>query len=148
MRLRSIFPSLWQSETFAALPWDARFMLMGLWSYADDEGRGLDRVALISAALFPFDLERGSVDTFQRVAAAVDELAAAAVDELAAAAVDELAAAGLVARYEVDGTRYLAISNWSEWQKPQRPTPSHFPSPTSANAHPPEDSPSVLGVRS
>ena len=89
MRLRSIFPSLWQSETFAALPWDARFMLMGLWSYADDEGRGLDRVALISAALFPFDLERGSVDTFQRVAAAVDELAAAAVDELAAAAVDE-----------------------------------------------------------
>jgi hypothetical protein len=73
MRLRSIFPSLWQNETFAALSWDARFMLMGLWSYADDEGRGQDKVALIAAALFPFDLERDAAQTFQRTAAAVDE---------------------------------------------------------------------------
>src|SRR5262249_50984629 len=133
MRLRSILPALWQSETFAALSWDARFLLIGLWSYADDAGRDLDRVALIAAALFPFDLERGSVETFQRVAAAIDELAAA----------------GLVGRYEVDGTRYLQIVNWDDWQKPQRPTPSRFPDCSSGGFRStPEDSPSKFGVRS
>jgi hypothetical protein len=140
MRLRSIFPALWQAETFASMSWDARFMLMGLWSYADDEGRGLDKVALIAAALLPFDLQRNSEETFER----------------AAAAVDELCAAGAVTRYEVEGTKYLVISDWGEWQKPQRPTPSRFPAPTSGITkpsgglqNPPEDSGGFpLGVRS
>jgi hypothetical protein len=131
MRLRSIFPTLWQNEDFAALSWDARFMLMGLWSYADDEGRGLDKVALIAAALFPFDVQRDPRKTFARVSAAVDELAAA----------------GRVIRYQVDGTSYIQIADWRSSQKPQRPTPSRFPTPSLRN--PPEPSGGFpLGVRS
>jgi hypothetical protein len=81
-------------------------------------GRGLDRVVLIAAALVPFDLERDSVGTFERVAAAVDELVAA----------------GLIHRYEIGGVRYLQVADSGDWQRPQRPTPSRFP------AFPPEDS--------
>jgi hypothetical protein len=112
MRMRIILPKLWQSETFAGVSWDARFMLMGLWSYCDDAGRGPDKVALVAATLFPFDLQCDPSETFRRTTAALDELATA----------------HLIWRYTVNGDEYLQIVCWDDWQQPVRPTPSRIPS--------------------
>jgi len=109
--MRAILPKLWESETFAGVSWDARFMLVGLWSYCDDEGRGPDKVALIAATLFPFDLQNDPTETYRRTTAALDELAAAK----------------LIWRYRSRDDAYLQVLDWSDWQRPVRPTPSRIP---------------------
>jgi len=38
MRIRSIKPEFWKSETVAALSPLARLLFIGLWNYADREG--------------------------------------------------------------------------------------------------------------
>ena len=88
-------------------------MLVGLWSYCDDEGRGLDATALIAATLFPFDLQNDPSETYRRTNAALDELAAAK----------------LVWRCQSRGNAYLQVLDWSDWQRPARPNASRIPSP-------------------
>jgi hypothetical protein len=129
MRMRIILPKLWQSETFAGVSWDARFLLMGLWSYCDDEGRGLDKTALIASALFPFDLQSDPSETFRRTGSALDELAAAK----------------LIWRYQVHDDKYLQIVNWDDWHRPQKPTPSRFPSGYSDQPEPPAENTCACG---
>jgi hypothetical protein len=119
MRMRIVLPKVWESKTFGGVSWDARFLLVGLWSFCDDEGRGLDATALIAATLFPYDLQNDPTETYRRTAAALDELAAA----------------GLIWRYQVHDENYLQIISWDLWQQPRRPTPSRFPI---GNCHCPE----------
>ena len=46
MRIRSIKPEFWTSEDVTDLTYFERLLFIGLWSYADDHGRGQDRGAL------------------------------------------------------------------------------------------------------
>lgn len=75
---------------------EARLLFVGLWTLADRAGRMEDRPKQIKMEIFPAD----SVD----------------VDAL----LDQLAATKMVARYEIDGKRYLQVVNFNKHQNPHR----------------------------
>ena len=109
MRIRSVLPAFWSSEQVASVGVLPRLLFVGLWNYADDEGRGLDNPRLIRAALFALD----------------DEITSKKVD----AAMAELASARLVVRYEVQGKKLFAIPSFRRHQKPRRFVASKLPAP-------------------
>lgn len=109
-RIRTIKPDFFRSASVARLSYRARLTWQGLWTYADDEGRGRDDPRDIKGQIWSQD---DSV-TWQEVV----------VD------MDELAGAGKLVRYEVDGERFFFIPSWGEHQKISKPTPSRFPEPS------------------
>jgi len=80
-----------------------------LWTYAGDDGRGLDVPALIRADLWPLDPE-------------VDD---AQIDEWQG----ELERNGRIIRYESNGRHYFEIVKFTDHQKPNRVVPSNIPDP-------------------
>lgn len=118
MRIRSIKPEFWRSDDIDVLDWHHRLVFIGLWSYVDDNGVGLDKLASICADLFAGDLERDPRETFARVSEALDALAEH----------------GLIIRYTVDGKAYLYITGWKTHQRIDKPAKPRYPSPTSENA--------------
>ena len=122
MRIRSIKPEFWRSADISALEWHTRLLFIGLWSYVDDNGVGVDREALIAADLFADDLSRDPRETFARVSEGLSELHSA----------------GLIARYSVDSRDYLAIVTWKQHQRIDKPNKPRYPEPTSDYAEPRE----------
>ena len=107
-RIRTIKPGFFTSEDVACLSIRARLTWIGLWTYADDNGRGKDNTRLIKAALYP-----------------LDDFTLHEVDEDMA----ELENAGRIIRYEVGGAPYFQIVAWEVHQRIQRPTASRIPAP-------------------
>lgn len=103
-RIRSIWPSICQSEDMANIPAELERTFTRLWTHCDDEGRAVDNPRLIKAALYPL----------------VDAQSWEVVDR----ELENLAQRGLIARYEVDGVRLLQVLAWGKYQKPQKPVPS------------------------
>lgn len=105
-RIRTIKPDAFLSESLSEVPRGTRWTFAGLWTYADDKGRGRDDIRLIKAALYPLDdsvsLEDVTTDLWL------------------------LAGIGAVCRYVVDGRNYLHMPNWHH-QKINRPTPAKSP---------------------
>ena len=85
MRSRDIKPGFFKNDQLAECSFPARLLFPGLWMLADREGRLENRPRKIKAEIFPFD----DVDV--------------------AALLRELESAGLIAFYEVIGTRLLWI---------------------------------------
>lgn len=112
-RIRTIKPSFFRSDDVSALPLRARLTWIGLWTQCDDQGRTKDHLKLIKADLWP-----------------LDSVSLSDIEEDLAT----LAAHGRIVRYEVDGQRYLEITNWSEHQKIDRPSKCTIPAPSSAPA--------------
>ena len=108
-RIRSVKPELRTSERVASWPIPLRYFWVLLWGYVDDYGRGRDNARLIRADAFPLD----------------DDVTVATIEEW----VEILVAERVVDRYEVDGTRYLFITNWAEHQRVDRPTKQRIPCP-------------------
>ena len=52
---RMIDPAFWQSETIANLSIKDRYLFIGLFSNADDQGRMKAHPALIRSVVFPYD---------------------------------------------------------------------------------------------
>lgn len=109
-RIRTIKPGFFTSLTIAALPLSARITFIGLWTYADDEGRGIDDPRLVKAEVWPLD----------------DGMSVKKVDR----DLSRLADAGLIIRYCTEDRPYLQVTNWGEHQRINRPTPSKHPLPT------------------
>lgn len=109
-RIRTIKPGFFRSEDVSALPLRARLTWIGLWTQCDDQGRTKDNVKLIKADVWP-----------------LDPVSLADIEE----DLETLADHGRIVRYEVDGRRYLEITNWGDHQKINRPTPSKIPPPLS-----------------
>jgi hypothetical protein len=105
-RIRSIKPEFFTSLTIGSLSLSARLTFIGLWTYCDDIGRGLDDVRLIRAAVWPLD-DRSLEDVGKDLI--------------------ELAEADLIERYTRENRAILCIKNWSEHQKVDHPKPSKFP---------------------
>ncbi|WP_280447840.1 hypothetical protein [Nocardia cyriacigeorgica] len=118
MRIRSIKPEFWRSDDIDALDWHHRLVFIGLWSYVDDNGVGVDKLASICADLFAGDLERDPRETFARVSEALQTFAER----------------GLIQRYSVDGRAYLFITGWKTHQRIDKPGKPRYPLPTSENA--------------
>lgn len=122
MRIRSIKPEFWRSDDIDALCIEDRLLFIGLWSYVDDGGIGIDKESSIAADLFAGDLARDFSETSVRVHAGLKRLAAV----------------GLITRYSVDGRRLLHIGTFHKHQRINRPTPSRHPGPTCADAPAPD----------
>lgn len=117
MRIRSIKPEFWRSLDIAALSIEDRLLFIGLWSYVDDNGVGVDRVPIIAAELFADDLSRDPRETLGRVSDGIGRLSEC----------------GLVQQYS-DGSRdYLAVTNWERHQRIDKPNKPRYPLPTSEN---------------
>lgn len=119
-RIRTIKPEFFTSLTINKLSLTAQRTFIGLWTYADDHGRGLDNTQLIKAALWPL-VSRHSAARVERD-------------------MKEIAALSLILRYEVDGNCYFQILGWGEHQRVNRPSTSRIPQPP-----PPEGSPRIHG---
>jgi len=122
VRIRSIKPEYWRSEDISQLTVEDRLLFIGMWSYVDDNGVGIDRLATVAADLFAGDIERDASETFARVSRGLQNLSGA----------------GLIARYEVDGKRFLHVTNWASHQRIDKPNKARYPLPTSNNAVFPE----------
>lgn len=106
-RIRSIKPDAFTSESLSSVSVHARWTFAGLWTYADDEGRGRADVRLIKAALYPLDdFVNG--------------------DEINAH-LTELESIGAICRYEANGRNYLHAPKFTRHQRVNRKTDSTIP---------------------
>lgn len=104
-RIRSIKPEFWTDEKIVELsPW-ARLLFIGLWNFADDDGRMVYSPKRAKMQIFPADLVE--------------------VSEL----IGELRRENLVRIYTVDSVEYLEIPGFSRHQKIDRRTASKLPPP-------------------
>lgn len=109
-RIRTIKPEFFQSRSLAQCPIEARLTFAGLWTQADDHGRGRADPRLLKGQLWPLDDDC----TFLHLSAHLDVLAET----------------GHIRLYEVDGEPYYEILHWSEHQAPAyRRGAARYPSP-------------------
>lgn len=123
-RIRSIKPEIRISETVNSWSVEIRYFWIMLWGYVDDHGRGRDNSKLIVADTYPLD----------------DSVSAEDVSRW----LDVLAAAKVIQRYTVAGKKYLAVTNWSEHQRPSHPARSVIPEPPRVSAD--SDEPAQLSL--
>jgi hypothetical protein len=93
-RSRNIKPGFFLNDQLAEVEPLGRLLFAGLWTVADREGRLEDRPKRIKVEVLPYD----NCD----------------VDHL----LDELHKRNFIKRYEVDGKRYIQITNWHKHQNP------------------------------
>lgn len=121
-RIRSIKPEFWSDEKLSECSLSARLLFIGLWSFADDEGRMEFQPARIKMQIFPC----GSVTAKQ-------------LTEY----LGELTERSLIRIYTFDSRKYLDLPNFAKHQKINRPTPSKLPE-FSLSAHGELSEPSPL----
>lgn len=111
MRIRTIKPEFWDSESVGALSFGARLLFIATWNLADDEGRLRWNCNLLNGHAFTYD----NVPT-EQVQKWMNEL------------VDGDFVVSFEAGDKVKST-YAVIVNWNRHQKIDRPQPSKLPAP-------------------
>lgn len=111
MRMRTVKPEFWRNEAIKDQPREYRLLLVGLYSYVDDNGVGLDDHRQIAAALFPLEDDPVEVREFVREGLA------------------SLSRGFLLTRFCVDGVSYVYVNDWDEIQKIDKPNKARFPRP-------------------
>ena len=106
-RKRMIDPNIWQSEDFSKLSTLGKLVFIGLFSLADDEGRGRSNPVYLKSILFPYEEGIRSAD----------------IDKT----LSEISSNMSVIFYSCDGSSYYSLCNWNIWQKIDRPTESKIP---------------------
>lgn len=118
-RKRMIDPNLWCSEDVSKLNIFERLLLVGLFSNADDFGKGRANPAYIRSTVFPYDdigLEQINV-SLVNIEKYIE-----------------------IIFYEVDNCKYYKFISWSKWQKVEKPQQSKIPEPSEPF---PEQSPNI-----
>ena len=119
-RIRTIKPEAFKSDSLSQVSRGVRWTFAGLWTYADDAGRGRDDIRLLKAELYPLD----------------DDVTLATVaDDM-----KRLESVGCICRYEAAGRAYFHIIRWKH-QRINRPGEStlptcsidHFPEPSGSD---------------
>ena len=106
MRIRSIKPEFWQSESLSRVSREARLLFIGLFSACDDSGKTRAASRFLASLLFPYD-----------------EDAPKAIEGW----LSELEQEGCIRRYVVEGNTYLEIPKWRNHQKIDKPSASKLP---------------------
>lgn len=106
-RKRMIDPSIWQSEDFGKLSNLAKIVFIGLFSLADDEGRGRANPMYLKSNLFPYNEDMRSADIEK--------------------ALLEISSNMSVIFYSCDGSSYYSLLSWDTFQKIDRPSQSKIP---------------------
>jgi hypothetical protein len=109
-RIRTVKPDLFTSPSMRLVGLEARYLAVGLFTEADDQGRFIASAKLIAGSLFPHD----------------DDVTAAKVERWLAA----LEGVEMIAFYEYEGVRYGYFPKWEKHQRISHPTPSNLPSPS------------------
>jgi hypothetical protein len=109
-RIRTIKPSFWGDEAVTELSRDARLLLVGLISSADDQGRFMASHAVISGYVFPYD---------------------GITPAKLAQWLGEIESTGIVEFYKVGRREYGCFPKWKKHQRINKPTPSPLPAPPS-----------------
>lgn len=107
MRIRSIKPEFWESESLGRVSREARLLFIGLFSCCDDVGRARASSRLLASRLYPYD-----DDAFKKLPGWISELEKQ----------------GCIRLYQVDGEAYLDIPKWQNHQKIDKPSTSKLPS--------------------
>jgi hypothetical protein len=123
MRIRSIKPEFWRSDDITRLTREDRLLFIGLWSYVDDNGVGIDDYRSIAADLFALEDDQKEIRDFVREGLAT------------------LSRALLIDRYELDGRHLLHIRTWKKHQRVDRPNKVRYSEP------PPDYTPPTSGSR-
>lgn len=106
MRIRTIKPEFWESESLGNVSRNARLLFIGLFSCCDDSGRTRASSRLLASRLFPYDND---------------------AIKLIPGWLKELEDKKCVRLYQVDGDSYLDIPNWLNHQKIDKPSKSKLP---------------------
>jgi hypothetical protein len=105
-RQRFIHPTIWQSADFIGLSQGARLLFIGLFSTADDEGRGKGRSITLKANIFPGD-----------------DIPLPKIERWA----EEITAKGMARFYVVNGATFYDLPSWHLYQKPKYVIRSNVP---------------------
>jgi len=108
-RRRMIDPNIWESEDVAKLTIRQRLLLIGLFSNADDYGKGRAKPAYVRSTVFPYD-----------------DISVSEIEE----DLQAIASCIAIQFYEVDGQSYYKFTNWRKWQTVNKPQPSLIPEPS------------------
>ena len=103
-RKRMIDPSIWINEDFGTLSTLSKLDFIGLFSLADDEGRGKASPAYIKAVLFPYK----------------EDLRIADIEK----ALQEVSSKMSVIFYSCDENMYYTLTSWDTFQTINKPTES------------------------
>ena len=104
-----ISPSIWESSSFSKLSDLAKIVFIGLFSNADDDGKGYGDATFVKNKLFPRDKDKRVTDIEK--------------------ALSEIAQTMSIIFYEVEGDKFYYLTKWKAYQKIDRPTPSKIPNP-------------------
>lgn len=115
-RIRSVKPDFWCSEQVLDLSRDARLLFIGLWNFADDEGRFKWAPRTIRAQVFPGD----------------DDITSADVERL----LSETVRVGLLERYGNGATQYAHVTGWRKHQRIDKRQPAKHPGPKDSGSAP------------
>lgn len=122
MRIRTIKPEFWESESLSRVSRDARLLFIGLFNCCDDSGRTRASSRILASRIFPYDDD---------------------AKQLLPRWMDELEREKCIRRYVVDGETYLEIPKWLAHQKIDRPSQSKLPEFVASSWPPREDSRNV-----
>lgn len=106
-RKRMIDPNIWQSEDFGKLSTLGKLVFIGLFSNADDEGRGRANPTYLKSILFPYEESIRSAD----------------IDKT----LSEISSNMSVVFYSCNGSNYYSLTNWYDWQRIEKPQDSKLP---------------------
>ena len=106
-RKRMVDPSIWQSEDFSKLSTLAKLVFIGLFSLADDEGRGRANPTYLKSSLFPYNENLRSTDIEKTLS--------------------EISSNMSVVFYECNGSSYYSLLSWYTFQRIDKPTNSQLP---------------------
>lgn len=115
-RIRSLKPEFFRDEKVQRLPVQARLLMIGLISHADDAGRLDGDPRAIGSQVFP-----------------LDGYSATKID----AWLELICDMGMIYRYHAIGIDWIEIKGWSTHQRVNRPTESTIPSYSSTNGSAP-----------
>lgn len=113
-RIRTIKPEFWTSEQIMECSRDARLLFIGIWNFADDDGRFAVSLKRLKAQILPSDDDATSANIRRWL--------------------DELSTNGLILIYPARNSEQIAqITGWHH-QKIDRRNPSKLPPPPNASA--------------
>jgi hypothetical protein len=104
-----IHPDIWQSEDFSKLSTLAKLLFIGMFSLADDYGKGRAKPVYLKSVVFPYDDGMRIIDIEK--------------------ALSEIGPNMSVTFYAHDGNDYYRLDSWDKWQNVDHPQPSKIADP-------------------
>jgi DnaD/phage-associated family protein len=103
-----IDPNIWTSEDVSKLNMMERLLLIGMFSNADDFGKGKANPVYLRSTIFPYD-----------------DIPVAEIQT----ALDHVCSYASIVLYEVNNSKYYKFLNWDKWQRVDHPQDSPIPEP-------------------